>query len=89
MSGGEGGAFSPSNYVKDAADLYRDTEESGETRIIGVAFGTYIILEKDGRLYFIDFHAAHERILYDALMEKKEASRKPAPCFSADHGAFR
>ncbi len=69
----EGIGFSTSTYVKDAADLYHDIEESRRPRIIGIAFGTYIILEKEGRLYFIDFHAAHERILYDALMDKKEA----------------
>ncbi|MBP7736669.1 MAG: DNA mismatch repair endonuclease MutL [Spirochaetes bacterium] len=63
----------PSSYIKDAADLYHDIEESKAPRIVGVAFGTYIILEKDGLLYFIDFHAAHERIIYDAMMEKKEA----------------
>jgi DNA mismatch repair protein MutL len=35
-----------------------------------MAFGTYLILEKNDSLFFIDFHAAHERILYDALVEK-------------------
>jgi len=73
MSSWERGGFSPSTYVKDAADLYHDIEESRKTRIIGVAFGTYIILEKEGHLYFIDFHAAHERILYDALLAKGDA----------------
>lgn len=67
----EKSGITPSSYIKDAADLYHDIEESRETRIIGVAFGTYIILEKEGILYFIDFHAAHERIIYDTMMEKK------------------
>ena len=33
--------------------------------IMGVAFKTYIIVESNNTLYFIDQHAAHERLLYD------------------------
>ncbi len=69
----ERSGISPSSYIKDAAELYDDVEGSKVPRIIGVAFGTYIILEKEQLLYFIDFHAAHERIIYDAIMEKNEA----------------
>ncbi len=71
--GRDGDGFSPSAFVKDAAALYHDAGESNKPRIIGIAFGTYIILEKNGYLYFIDFHAAHERIIYDAMMAQKEA----------------
>lgn len=63
----------PSSYIKDAAELYHDIEETMKLKIIGSAFQTYIILEKESRLYFIDFHAAHERIIYDAMMGKQEA----------------
>ena len=37
---------------------------------VGQAFKTYLIFEKNGDLFFIDQHAAHERLLYDALYEK-------------------
>lgn len=37
--------------------------------IIGVIFNTYIILQKGEFVYFIDQHAAHERQLYDKIME--------------------
>jgi DNA mismatch repair protein MutL len=33
-------------------------------------FDTYIIIEKDDALCFIDFHAAHERTIYDSLINK-------------------
>ena len=39
-------------------------------RIIGQVFRTYWIVEQGNSLYLIDQHAAHERILYEELMEK-------------------
>ena len=40
-------------------------------RYIGQAFKLFLIAEKDGELYLVDQHAAHERILYDELLAKK------------------
>ncbi len=39
-------------------------------KILGAAFNTYLILELDDKLIFVDQHAAHERILYDEFMER-------------------
>ena len=39
-------------------------------RLLGVAFDTYIMLQNDKQLIFIDQHAAHERILYEKLMRE-------------------
>ncbi len=38
----------------------------------GTVFDTYIIAEFDSNMYIIDKHAAHERILYEALKRKKD-----------------
>ncbi len=38
-------------------------------RLLGEALHTYIIAEWHGSVYFIDKHAAHERILYNQLKE--------------------
>lgn len=38
------------------------------TRILGAAFKTYLILEIDDKIIFVDQHAAHERILFDKFM---------------------
>ena len=53
----------------------RDPENTPETDInsdtfhyVGCALGTFIIAEKDGTLYIIDQHAAHERMLYNKFM---------------------
>lgn len=39
-------------------------------KIIGQLFNTYILLEGEASLYLIDQHAAHERLLYQRLMEE-------------------
>lgn len=37
--------------------------------ILGQAFGTYWLVQKDNQLYFIDQHAAHEKIIYERMVE--------------------
>ena len=37
---------------------------------VGQAFDTYLIFTRGDDMYFIDQHAAHERLLYDELCEK-------------------
>jgi DNA mismatch repair protein MutL len=39
-------------------------------KIIGQLFNTYIISQKDKNLYLIDQHAAHEKVLYEQLMDE-------------------
>ncbi len=40
-----------------------------EPKILGEAFGTYIVVERGDELVFIDKHAAHERLIYEKLVE--------------------
>ncbi len=42
------------------------TDQQGYT-YVGTVFETYLVFEKTSSLYFLDFHAAHERILFDSL----------------------
>ncbi len=42
-------------------------------RLVGEAFKTYIIAETEDGIYFIDKHAAHERILYEELKRSVKA----------------
>lgn len=37
-------------------------------KIVGTMFNTYIIIEKDNKIYVLDQHAGHERQLYDKIM---------------------
>ncbi|MCH5156905.1 MAG: DNA mismatch repair endonuclease MutL [Clostridiales bacterium] len=42
-----------------------------KTRILGIAFKTYLILEIDDKVILVDQHAAHERILFDKFMSRQ------------------
>ena len=39
-------------------------------KIVGQVFNTYWIVEQDDKMYMIDQHAAHERVLYERLTQK-------------------
>jgi DNA mismatch repair protein MutL len=54
-----------------AVDAYRAAageDPAGSLRFIGRAFGLFLLAERGERLYIIDQHAAHERILYDRFL---------------------
>ena len=56
--------------AEEKAETYEQiahAEPKPEIKFIGEVFKTYILAELDGELYFIDKHAAHERILYEEL----------------------
>jgi len=47
-------------------------------RVIGEALNTYILVERENDLLFIDKHAAHERILFD-LLKAEDYNAMPQP----------
>ncbi len=53
------------NMVSKPPEKIETREKLSETKIVGVVRGRYIMCEGKNTLYFIDMHAAHERILYD------------------------
>lgn len=85
-SGAERGSFSadgrrPFAFVRDVAEMYRDISGGTGSSIIGVAFGTYMVIEKEESLYLVDFHAAHERVIFDRLMEERRSTESQRLAF--------
>lgn len=54
----------------EATDERSEADPLQGYQMLGVAFDTYIILQNDKQMLFIDQHAAHERILYEKLMRE-------------------
>ncbi len=51
-------------YLPEGQSVY------DELHYIGQAFSCYLMFEKDKQLYFVDQHAAHEKILYESFKDK-------------------
>lgn len=49
------------------------SEEAGDYMILGEAYNTYVILQLEDRLLFVDKHAAHERIIFDELCRRMKS----------------
>ncbi len=48
----------------------KEAEKVISYKICGQVFGTYIIVEKDGKMLMVDQHAAHERLRYEKLLKE-------------------
>ena len=66
----------PENAVQFEQAPEPETQPEPSFRLVGEAFGTYVILESGDDLIWIDKHAAHERMIY----EKLKAERGDADC---------
>ncbi len=60
-----GNVFTSDIYHTDSDFL----QEGDDIKILGQAFGTYIIFQKGEELYFMDQHATHEKIIYVGLLK--------------------
>ncbi len=50
-----------------------ESQLESEYKIVGQIFNTYLILECEGKVYFIDQHACHERFIYHGLLKEVNA----------------
>lgn len=65
------------NYVKGTQMSFADVpllseEARPKHRIIGQVFRTYWLVEYDEKLFFVDQHAAHEKVMYEKLKKDLE-----------------
>ncbi len=62
---------------------FLDLKSVSRHKIIGQVFDTYWLVEFDDKLYIIDQHAAHEKVLYEQMMkqirEKEFTSQRISP----------
>lgn len=65
--------------------LFKDISEEldqQKVKLVGKIFNTFIIVEVEEKVYIIDQHAAHERLLYNNIMESlKRNDRVSQPMF--------
>lgn len=80
--------YEPGFYAKDTPSksestfIQPESEKFHIKKIVGQVFGTYILVEGSSKLYIIDQHAAHERILFDNFCNRfneKTASQIISP----------
>lgn len=61
-------------YIKETVE--KENKSLFENyKIVGTFFNTYISIEDMGQLFLIDQHAAHERILYDKLLQQVKENK--------------
>jgi len=54
--------------AEETANYSVPLSQDSKIRYLGYLFGLFILVEKDDRLFIIDQHAAHERILYNRFI---------------------
>lgn len=61
--------------TKEEEKELTDIEKLAGARFTGILFNTYIVMQTTDTCYFVDQHAAHERVLYEEFMAKKDPSK--------------
>ena len=57
------------NIIEDQEKIVEVEKSKVNYKYIGNVFNTYIIIEINDRMYIIDQHAAHERLLYEKIKD--------------------
>ncbi|MCT4611855.1 MAG: DNA mismatch repair endonuclease MutL [Clostridia bacterium] len=58
--------------VKEIVSDYEESKVQADFKVIGQVLGTYWIVEHDDKVFFVDQHAAHEKVLYEKIMNQYE-----------------
>ena len=68
--------FTEKNIINSALSAEPFTERCFDGLIKGQLFSTYIAVQKEDKLIFIDQHAAHERVIWEKLQQRKQKEEK-------------
>jgi DNA mismatch repair protein MutL len=68
--------FPEKNIINSTLSAEPFTERCFDGLIKGQVFSTYIAVQKEDKLIFIDQHAAHERVIWEELQQQKEKEEK-------------
>ena len=63
--------ISMDSIVDVSPDINPDIAELTSSDYIGTLFATYIIMQSNENVFFVDQHACHERVLYEFFMNKR------------------
>ncbi len=80
---------SPNASQNKAQEAQQDIKAQSATyTYLGQLFNTFLLVEVNDKLLFIDQHAAHERLLYDEIVAQKDVQRLMIPYrFETDRSA--
>ena len=67
--GGTNANFAENRLDSGESQSFAENRPARGFRYLGQVFSVFLIVEKDGELYLIDQHAAHERYLFDKFMK--------------------
>ncbi len=65
----------PHNHSQGVSDNTSKSTYWGSLQVIGQANLTYIVCQKEDRLVYVDQHAAHERVVYEKLMQSWKSKK--------------
>ncbi len=68
----ENAVFQLSDVITKVPTQELVIEEESLYRVVGQVFDTYLLVEFENKLFFIDQHAVHEKILYNRIVESYE-----------------
>ncbi|MCL2295019.1 MAG: DNA mismatch repair endonuclease MutL [Spirochaetes bacterium] len=69
--------YRPSKHLKGVLpDIEQDYEDTETAKYLGQLFNIFLLCEKNDSLYIIDQHAAHEKSIYESLLNKKTETQR-------------
>ncbi|MBP5552150.1 MAG: DNA mismatch repair protein MutL, partial [Spirochaetales bacterium] len=71
----ESPAKAPETGTARAPSVVTTTKIIPQYRYIGQVFNTFLVVEQEDKLLFIDQHALHERLLYDEIRSLRDVQR--------------